>query len=571
MPYNSQVDDVLPPQEAEAIAAEAVRLLAERGPLVLNAVDEGIYCLDTAGRTTFVNEAATRMLGFTLREMIGKSQHELIHHHYADGSAFPKEACPIWGSVTDGIHQRVGSDVFWRKDGSPLPVDYTSVPIKEGRKVVAVVVTFRDISAEQEARHQVERLAAERAAREEAERGRAAIEASEQRFRLALDAGQMATWEWDIAGGRVYWSPQEERMYGMPEGSFSGTLEEYEARIHPEDRAMAMRTAHEALARRAQTHHVLHRIIRPDGELRWLDSHGRFIYAADGTPLRLTGVSSDVTERQKDEQRIRERDERFQALIAATGQIVWTNSASGHMTGEQPGWAGYTGQSPEEYHGFGWANALHPDDSEATVATWNDAVANRKMFVFEHRVRGADGVYRHFAVRAVPVLEANGSIREWVGSHTDISEQRESEAARDRARAELAIAFEQAPAAIATLEGPRHMIRTANLAFLRLLNGRDVVGRPIREAFPDLEGQPFFDLLDRVYSTSEPFVGNAVPAKFDRHGNGVLEDGVFNIVYQPIRDDDDRCTGILVHAVELTDGTPSAGSTNANRSVDSLS
>lgn len=555
MRFSTQVEDAIPSQEAEAIAAEAVRLIAERAPLVLNAVDEGIYCLDTAGRTTFVNEAATRMLGFTLREMIGKSQHELIHHHYADGSVFPREGCPIWGSVTDGIYQRVGGDVFWRKDGSPLPVDYTSAPIKEGRKVVAVVVTFRDVSAEQEARRQVERLAAERAAREEAERGRAIIEASEQRLRLALDAGQMATWEWDIAGGRVYWSPQEENLYGIPEGSFSGTLEEYEARIHPEDRAMAMRTAREALARHAETHHVLHRVIRPDGELRWLDSHGRFIYSEDGTPLRLTGVSADVTARQEDERLIRERDERFQALIAATGQIVWTNSADGQMTAEQPGWGRYTGQSPEEYQGFGWASAVHPEDSGPTIASWNDAVAHRKMFVFEHRVRGADGMYRHFAVRAVPVLEADGSIREWVGSHTDITEQRESEAARDRARAELAVAFEQAPAAIATLEGPQHIVRTANAAFLRLLNGRDVVGRTIRDAFPDLEGQPFFDLLDRVYTTCQPFIGNAVPARFDRLGDGVLEDGVFNIVYQPLHPDNGPCTGILVHAVEVTGGT----------------
>jgi PAS domain S-box-containing protein len=554
MPLNAPVDSVLPPQDAETVASEAIRLLAERGPLVLNAVDEGIYCLDATGLTTFVNEAATRMLGYTLREMIGRPQHELIHHHYADGSAFPRESCPIWGSVTDGIHQRVGGDVFWRKDGGSLPVDYTSVPIKEGRKVVAVVVTFRDISAEQEARRQVERLAAERAAREEAERGRAALEASEQRFRLALDAGQMATWEWDIAGGRVLWSPQEERMYGLAEGTFSGTLEEYQARIHPDDRAMAMRTAQEAIAAHSQTHHILHRIVRPDGEVRWLDSHGRFIYADDGTPLRLTGVSSDVTERQKDIRRIRERDERFRALIAATGQIVWTNSPDGRMSDEQPGWGGYTGQTADEFRDFGWSNALHPDDREPTVAAWTDAVAHRKMFVFEHRVLGADGVYRHFAVRAVPVLEADGSIREWVGSHTDVSEQRASEAARDRAREELAVAFDQAPAAIATLEGPEHVVRTANPAFLRLINGRAIVGRPIREAFPDLEGQQFFDLLDGVYANCETWSGNAVPAKFDRHGTGTLEEGVFNIVYQPLRTVEGECTGILVHAVELTTG-----------------
>ena len=408
---------------AEDLAAEAARLLGRRGELILNAVDDGIYCLDAAGRTTFVNEAGARMLGYTMREMIGAPQHALIHHHYADGSVFPEEACPIWGSVSEGIHQRVGGDVFWRKDGTPLPVDYTSTPIKESRRVVAVVVTFRDISAEQTSREQRERLAAERAGREEAERGKRSLEESDERFRLALDAGQMGTWEWDIVAGRVYWSPQEERMYGLEPGSFSGTLEEYQQRLHPDDREEALALVQRGMAAHAQTHHVRHRIVRPDGEVRWLDSHARFIYAETGEPLRLTGVSTDVTEQQRAIERVQERDDRFQALISATGQIVWTNSPEGRMTGEQPGWSDYTGQTQADYEGFGWANAVHPDDREPTVIAWNAAVDARRMFVFEHRVRRRDGEYRRCSVRAVPVLEPDGTIREWVGSHMDISGQ----------------------------------------------------------------------------------------------------------------------------------------------------
>ena len=535
----------------EDASTEAVRLLSQRGELVLNAVDDGIYCLDSSGRTTFANDAATRMLGYTLREMIGKPQHALIHHHYPDGSIFPQEACPIWGSVSEGIHQRVGGDVFWRKDGTALPVDYTSTPIREGRRIVAVVVTFRDVSAEQSARQQLERLAAERAAREEAERGRRALEESEERFRLALDAGQMGTWEWDIVERRVYWSPQEERMYGIAPGSFSGTLEEYQQRIHPDDRADALELVQRALAERAQTHHVRHRIVRPDGVVRWLDSHGRFIYSETGDPLRLTGVSTDVTEQQRADDRVRERDARFQALIAATGQIIWTNTREGRMTGEQPGWSAFTGQAPSEFEGFGWADAVHPDDREPTVLAWNAAVAARRMFVFEHRVRRHDGVYRRFAIRAVPVLEHDGTIREWVGSHTDMTEQWEAEESRDRARSELALAFEQAPAGIATLEGADHVVRTANPAFLRLIGRRAVVGRPIREAFPDLEGQPFFDLLDGVFRSCQPWIGERVAALYDRHGNGIREEAIFNIVYQPLVASDGQCTGILVHAVEL--------------------
>lgn len=547
----------LTPLEIEAIASDALRLMSQRGDLVLNAVDEGIYCLDAAGRTTFVNEAATRMLGYTLREMIGRRQHELIHHHYADGSEFPADACPIWSSVTEGVHQRVGGDVFWRKDGSALPVDYTSVPIREGRRVVAVVVTFRDATAEIEARSHGERLAAERAAREEAERGRAALQESEERFRVALEAGQMGTWEWDIVGQRVYWSPQEERMYGLAEGSFTGSLEEYRERIHPDDREASMRAVTDAIARRAPTHHVMHRIVRPGGEVRWLDSHARFVYDDDGRPLRLSGVSADVTEREHLNARIQQRDDRMRALIAASGQIVWTNSSDGQMTGEQPGWSGYTGQPREEYEGYGWADAVHPDDRDATVAAWNAAVRDRRMFEHEHRVRGRDGEYRRFAIRAVPVLDAQGAIVEWVGSHTDVTEQRALEAGRDlalreaqRAREELLRIFDQAPAAIATMEGPSHIIRTANPGFRIIVGDRDMIGRPVREAFPDLEGQPFFGLLDRVFQTGEAFVGQNVEARVDR-GSGVPEPGLFNFVYQPLRDASGQVSGIMVHAIEV--------------------
>ncbi|GAC1515614.1 MAG: hypothetical protein NVS1B4_06800 [Gemmatimonadaceae bacterium] len=554
------------PAQADAQAAEAVRLISQLGSAVLNAVDEGIYCLDAQGCTTFVNEAATRMLGYTFREMVGKPQHALIHHHYVDGSPFPAEACPIWSSVSDGVHQRVGGDIFWRKDGTPLPVDYTSIPIREGRKVVAVVVTFRDVSVAQQARAQAERLAAERAAREAAERGQAALIEAEERFRLALEAGRMGMWEWDIVGEQVIWSPQEERIYGIPEGSFSGTLEEYRERIHPDDRDEALGKVQEALAARASTHHILHRIIRPDGELRWIDSHGRFIYAPDGTPRRLTGVSTDVTESHLAAERLRHRDERFQALIAATGQIIWTNSPDGNMRGEQPSWAAFTGQTRAQYQGFGWADAVHPDDAQPTIAAWNEAVRNRTMFVFEHRVRRHDGVYLNFAIRAVPILGPDGAILEWVGGHTDITEQHAARAEIERqrleaqkARADLLRVFEQAPAAIATTEGPTHVFRTANPLFRRLLGNRELVGKPVREAVPELDGQPFFGILDEVYARGEAHVGNAVRAVFDRTGTGKLEEGIFDYVYQPLRAGDGAVAGIMIHAVELKSEAHPAG------------
>ena len=133
-----------------------------------------------------------------------------------------------------------------------------------------------------------------------------------------------------------------------------------------------------------------------------------------------------------DQQRIqgdlRASEERFRAAVQAVRGVLWTNDPEGRMTGEQPGWSALTGQSRSEYEGFGWAEAVHPDDREASVAAWNATVATRGTFLHEHRVRARDGLWRHFAIRAVPVLDAHGAIREWVGVHTDITEQREAEA-----------------------------------------------------------------------------------------------------------------------------------------------
>jgi PAS domain S-box-containing protein len=257
---------------------------------------------------------------------------------------------------------------------------------------------------------------------------------SDQRLRLALEAGQMGTWEWDIAGQRVLWSPEEERLYGLEPGTFSGSIDEYRSRIHPDDRDSSLGLVQQALASRAPSHHILHRIIRPDGETRWLDSHARFVYADDGQPLRLVGVSSDVTER-------------------------------------------------------------------LAIETARD--------------------------RAL------------------------AEAKAERAR--LYEVFMQAPAAITVLEGPEHVFTVINPLYSRLVGGRDLLGKAIRQAMPELEGQGLFDILDRVYATGEPFSASEMLVRLDRNNDGDIEDLYVDFVYQPMKEADGSSFGILVHAVDTTD------------------
>jgi PAS domain S-box-containing protein len=121
-------------------------------------------------------------------------------------------------------------------------------------------------------------------------------------------------------------------------------------------------------------------------------------------------------------------NDRYRALVEAIGEMVWTTSPEGEGVGQRPAWCAYTGQSEEESQGFGWSKAIHPDDAQPSIDAWRRAVAQRKKFVFEHRVRRHDGLYRWFEVRAVPVMEADGTIREWVGLHRDIDDEKHAAA-----------------------------------------------------------------------------------------------------------------------------------------------
>jgi two-component system sensor histidine kinase/response regulator len=118
----------------------------ERSGLLLNSAGEGIFGVDLDGAVAFINPAANRMLGYESDELIGQEVHQKIHHSHADGTGYPKEECPMYRSHADGTEQHVANEVLWHKDGTPFPVEYTSMPIKKDGRVVGAVVTFMDIA-----------------------------------------------------------------------------------------------------------------------------------------------------------------------------------------------------------------------------------------------------------------------------------------------------------------------------------------------------------------------------------------------------------------------------------------
>ncbi|MDK9686134.1 sigma 54-interacting transcriptional regulator [Halomonas sp. LC1] len=129
--------------------------IEKQNQLILSAAGEGIYGLDAEGKTTFVNPAAERILGWSTEDMVGHDAHLMFHHTHADGSHFPVQQCPIHASFSDGQVHHVDDEVFWHKNGEAIPVEYTSTPIFEMGRLVGAVVLFRDIRERKHAEQQL--------------------------------------------------------------------------------------------------------------------------------------------------------------------------------------------------------------------------------------------------------------------------------------------------------------------------------------------------------------------------------------------------------------------------------
>ncbi len=284
------------PSGVDVMATDALRLIEQRSAQVLNAIDDGVFFLDANGSTIFVNDAAVRMLGFTNREIMGRAMHDLTHHHYADGSVFPVEECPIMSSVTDAVQQRVGGDTFWTKGGKPLAVDYTSIPIKDGRSVMGVVVTFRDISDQQRVEEQNLRLKREREARDEAERAREALRASEARYRFLAEAIPVQIWTAQPDGRLDYVSQRVATYFGRSSEQILG--EGWLDVIHPDDVPDVVARWTHSLAT-GEPYQVEFRLRRHDGEYRWY--LGRALAQVDdaGKVVQWFGTNTDIEEQRR--------------------------------------------------------------------------------------------------------------------------------------------------------------------------------------------------------------------------------------------------------------------------------
>jgi PAS domain S-box-containing protein len=269
----------------------------------------------------------------------------------------------------------------------------------------------------------------EKLCREIVERQRAedALRRSEDHLRLVIDTIPAVVWS-KLPDGSADFLNQRFREYtgfSVEEGLGEGWLEA----IHPEDRASSVDEWRAAFAA-GKPFEFEARLRAADGVYLWVLFRGAPLRDEVGKIVKWFGTTTDIEDRKRSEEQSR-------ALIDAIPQQIWSGPPDGSLDFCNARWRFYMGLTQEELRGEGWQRMLHPDDRERVLKAWRQSVANGTPYEQEERHRGADGQYRWFLTRGVPLRDAEGRIVRWYGTNTDIEDRKRTEAALQEAQANL--------------------------------------------------------------------------------------------------------------------------------------
>jgi diguanylate cyclase (GGDEF)-like protein/PAS domain S-box-containing protein len=455
--------------------------LGHRNQLILDSAGEGIYGLDQEGKTTFVNPAAAALTGFDPAELIGKDQHEIIHHSRPDGTPYPREECRIHAAIWDGRVRQIENEVFWRKDGTSFPVEYTSTPILEEGEVVGTVVTFTDTT---------ERRGAEEALKE-----------SEGRYRALMEQSVEAIYLFDAETKRVLESNAAfRRLVGYAEGELLG-MRIYNFIAHDDaDIDRHVRRSVEEKRRRIGEREYR----RKDGSVMVVDTSASVISYAGRTAI--CAVSRDITERKEAEEALR----RSEARLAEAQRLAHLGGWEWDVHNDEILWSDEVyriyGLEPQECApGFErFIEIVHPDDRDLVTKTIDEAFEGNGLYDIEHRVVRPDGSVRVVHRRAEVVREDGGEPLKMIGTVHDITERKEAEerlrAAEERYRT---VVEEQTELVCRFL--PDLTVTFANEAYCRYF-GRasdEVIGNSFIERVP-VEDRVYYEELSAKLNEENP-------------------------------------------------------------------
>lgn len=505
-------------------------LAIERFKLVAKATHDVIWDWDLARGTVWWNEGMQEIFGYRTEDIESGPNSWFDRIHPDDQEQVVRK---IYQVIEKGESNWSNFYRFRRADGSYAHVHDRGYTIQGGGKPVRMVGSMMDIS---------QQLRSDKA-REE----------SEESLRFAMQAAQLGTWNLNPADRTALFNDRCKELYGYPadaEMHYEGLIQF----IHPDDRARVIEAIERALDPSVRAiYDVRYRVIgASDGKLRWLHCTGQAYFDQAGTAYRFSGISREITAEVTSQEKIAWADQQAAMTIEgsgagsfmvalATNEIIYSPTMARIITGSEA--ANMTRDI--------LLASLHPDDVDIRDRAYAEAADSGELR-YEARFIWNDASVHWVRVLGRYLYDSMGKAISLSGIVMDITDRIESEQRLKVNEEHLRTLIEQAPVATALFVGKDMVIDIPNEAMLKVWGkGRSVIGKPLREALPELEGQPFLGILDRIYKTGEAHSEQG--ARADLVVDGRLQTFYYDYTYKPLKDSRGEVYAILDMAVDVTE------------------
>ena len=382
--------------------------ITQQMQLVLNFTGQGIYGINLQGNCTFINRATCEMVGYTPEEAMGRNMHDLVHHHRSDGSIYPAEQCPTYRVFEMSESCRVDDEVIWRRDGTPIAVEYSSFPILEGGQITGAVVTVSDIT--------------------ERKRAKEALEARERLFRSIFENSQIGIGVFKIDSQEHISNRALHEMLDYT-GEELSRVEQWDEIVPGEERAACAERYAELIQGKRETDEYEQHFIRRDGRIVLGNGKFQLLRDSTGKPQYVVGLTEDITERKRTQETLREREELFRtifenapigiSLFKITSAQYFTNRALHEMLG-------YTHEDLSAVEK--WDRIVHPDERVSGAERYAELLKGAREYdEWEQRFLCRDGRLLIADGRFSVVRDASGKPQYLLNMTLDITERKAAE------------------------------------------------------------------------------------------------------------------------------------------------
>jgi PAS domain S-box-containing protein len=400
------------------------------------------------------NDAELEMLGYARHEYVGRH----IGEFHVDRAAIEDILRRLHaGQVIEGQRAQMRC-----RDGSIKNVQIDANALFEDGRLVHTRCFTRDIT---------QRVAALEAAQR-----------SEERLQLALVAGHMGTWDWDIVSNKITWSPGLEQIHGLAPGSFDGTFEAFQRDIHPDDRERVLKSVQNTL-HNGDEYLVEYRLNRSDGSECWVEGRGMLILDSAGKPVRMVGVCMDVTERKRAAEKVRQSEHRFAQFTQHVPGLAWIKDLQGRYVYVNDAAAQAFGRRREELAGKTDTDVFPPETAAMFAENDHRAVRDGSVQAVESLYH-PDGTIHQSLVSKFVIPGPDGAPELVGGMAVDITDRlRMEQTLRDSDRRKdefLAILAHELRNPLAPIHAATQVMRAVGTDDPQIQWARDVIERQAR-------------------------------------------------------------------------------------------